>query len=222
MPMPTTTEAHPARSVLRSALKELHALDREHRKETAQLRQRVESAREDVRKTREYSESAGEKLGDVEDSYEEHRKAAVEAAERWIATDDSEALEDFRFHHREMQTLSALSNILTGESRMDGNPNRGADRTRFRELRTELRDREGAHETERLNILSEALAEAFRRSDGRLKWREETTEVLDCTVPEDCAPVIRDVLVGEIPDEEIRGALQWAHRIVTKEGEGDE
>jgi len=219
--MPAATEAHPARPILEGALSDLTELDREHRKETAALRQKVEKAHEDVRKTKEYSESAGEKLGEVEDSFEEHRKAAAEAAERWIATDDSEALEDFRFHHREMQALSALSNILTGESRMTGNPNRGADRARFRELRTELRDREGAHETERLNILSEALATAFQRSEGRLKWREETAEVLGCTVPEDCAPVIRDVLVGEIEDEEIRGALQWSHRIVTKEGDDE-
>jgi DNA gyrase/topoisomerase IV subunit A len=216
--MEATTEAHPARSVLRSALKELHALDREHRKETAALRQRVQSAREDVRKTQAYSDAAGEKLTEVEDRYEEHRQAAVEAAERWIATDEDEALESFRFHHSEMNTLSALSNILMGEARMSGNPSRGADRTRFRELRKELRDREGAHETERLNVLSEALATAFRRSDGRIEWREETADVLGCTVPEDCAPIIRDVLVGEIEDEEIRGALQWAHKIVTKEG----
>jgi DNA gyrase/topoisomerase IV subunit A len=219
--MEATTEAHPARSVLRSALKELHDLDREHRKETAQLRQRVEKAREEMRGSKQYSESAGDKLGEVADAYEEHRQAAIDAAKRWIATDEDEALEDFRFHHREMQTLSALSNILTGESRMDGNPSRGSDRARYRELRRELRQKEGAHETERLNILSEALATAFRRSDGRLKWREETTDVLGCTVPEDCAPVIRDVLVGEIEKEEIRGALTWAHKIVTKEGDDE-
>jgi hypothetical protein len=219
--MEATTEAHPARSVLRSALKELHALDREHRKETAALRQRVESAREDVRKTQAYSDAAGEKLQDVGDRYEEHRQAAIEAAERWIATDEDEALEAFRFHHSEMNTLSALRNILLGEAGTGSQPSGGEDQVQFRELRKELRQKEGAHETDRLNVLSEALAEAFRRSDGRLKWREETTEVLDCTVPEDCAPVIRDVLVGEIPDEEIRGALQWAHRIITKEGDDE-
>jgi DNA gyrase/topoisomerase IV subunit A len=219
--MEATTEVHPARSFLRSALKELHELDREHRKETAALRQCVQSAREDVRKTQAYSDSAGEKLQDVGDRYEEHRQAAIQAAERWIATDEDEALEDFRFHHSEMKTLSALRNILLGEAGTGSQPSGGEDQVRFRELRKELRQKEGAHDTERLNILSEALATAFRRSDGRLKWREETTDVLGCTVPEDCAPIIRDVLVGEVEKEEIRGALTWAHKIVTKEG-GDE
>lgn len=217
--MEATAEVHAAQSLLQSALKELKEREKEHRKETAELRRRLNSAREDLRKTRDYSEAAGEKLGEVEDRYSEHRQAAIDAARRWIATDEEEALEAFRFHHSEMEPLSALRNILLGEAGAGSRPSSGEERARVRELRKKLRGREDGLETERLKILSEALAECFRRSEYRLDWRDETTDVLGCVVPTDCETPIREVLQGEIPDEELRGSLDWAHRIVMNEDE---
>jgi hypothetical protein len=217
--MATATETRSVRAILEEAISDLKDLEGEYREKTAALRQRLDSAEKEYRKTKEYSDKAGEKMDKATKRFNEHREAAEEAVRRWVASDDSEDLEDFRFHFWEMKVWHAANNILMG-SVGSGKP-LGSEKTEVRELRKELRNRQGGHETERLNVLSEALAEAFRASEGRLKWREETTDVLGCLVPEDCAPVIRDVLVGEIEDEELRGALDWAHKIVTKEGQDD-
>ena len=218
--MSTATEAHPARAILEGALSDLTDLEREHRKETAALRQRLDTARDELKKTKEWKERAEAKLKEAGKRIEQHNRAAAEAMDRWIEGDE-DAWEDFLFHDQRAQSIDRAINYLNNQAGFTSLPESDGEAVRVRELKSELRDCRGAHETARLNVLSEALAEAFRRSDGRIEWREETTTVLDHVVPSDLAPVIRDVLVGEIEAEDLRGALDWAHQMITKEGQAD-